>query len=138
MPAALAPRRALLALLLAALTLALGCSKGGPAPEDSDPRQLRLKQIFQMSKMSKKGNQPPAKTLEDFRQAEQIFPRGFRALKTGECVFDWAAYANPSAASTAVLAYEKDVPGKGGYVVLLNGTVKNMTADEFKAAQSPR
>ncbi|AMV36268.1 hypothetical protein [Planctomyces sp. SH-PL62] len=33
-----------------------------------------------------------------------------------------------------ILAYGKDVPTKGGAVLLLNRTVRRMTADEFKAA----
>ena len=33
-----------------------------------------------------------------------------------------------------VLAYEKDVPQKGGAVVMADGTVKAMTPEEFQAA----
>ena len=33
-----------------------------------------------------------------------------------------------------VVAYEKDVPASGGYVLLTSGQVKKMTADEFQAA----
>ena len=42
----------------------------------------------------------------------------------------------PDAAST-VLAYQKDVPEKGGEVLMQDGTPKKMTADEFKAARKP-
>ena len=41
------------------------------------------------------------------------------------------------AESTEVLAYEKQVPETGGYVLLLNRVIRNMTADEFKAAPRP-
>ncbi len=34
-----------------------------------------------------------------------------------------------------VLAYEKNVPTEGGLVLMLNRSVKKLTADEFKAAR---
>ena len=42
----------------------------------------------------------------------------------------------PEAAST-VLAYHKDVPEKGGEVLMQNGKARKMTAEEFKAAPKP-
>ena len=39
--------------------------------------------------------------------------------------------------SNEVLAYQKEVPENGGYVLMLNRVVKKMTADEFKAAPAP-
>jgi hypothetical protein len=39
--------------------------------------------------------------------------------------------------SQEILAYQKDVPQSGGYVLLLNRTAKKMTADQFKSAPTP-
>ena len=36
--------------------------------------------------------------------------------------------------SNTVLGYEKDVPEKGGAVAMGDGSVKTMTAEQFKAA----
>jgi hypothetical protein len=36
--------------------------------------------------------------------------------------------------SNTVLAYEKDVPTKGGYALYGDGSIKKLTADEFKKA----
>jgi len=36
--------------------------------------------------------------------------------------------------SNTILAYEKDVPSKGGLVLLGDGSVRKVTADEFKKA----
>jgi hypothetical protein len=115
-----------------------GCSKSAPSAATS-PRVTRLEQIFQMSVMRKKGSQPRAKGIEDFKVAQQSYPEGYQALHSGECVFAWSTYANPPAdLSAAVLAYEKAVPKQGGYVVMLDGKVKEMTAEEFKAVAPKR
>ena len=122
--------------LLALLIIAPGCANRHPAtPEDGSPQVVRLREIFRMAQMRKKGNQPRATRVEDFKQAELAYPQGFQALRSGACVFVWGAYADPSAdRATTVLAYEKEVPSQGGYVVMLDGTVKTMTAEEFNAA----
>ena len=36
-----------------------------------------------------------------------------------------------------MLAYHKDVPEKGGEVLMQDGTAKKMTAEEFQAAPKP-
>jgi hypothetical protein len=126
--------------LLALLTLAPGCAnRNAASPEDGSPQVVRLQEIFRMAQMRKKGNQPPATRIEDFKQAELAYPQGFQALRSGACVFVWGAYTNPSAdRATTVLAYEKEVPSQGGYVVMLDGKVKTMTAEEFNAAKPGR
>ncbi|MBN9518530.1 hypothetical protein J0H58_08430 [bacterium] len=59
---------------------------------------------------------------------------GYAALRDGACVMYWGgSLPGPNAGST-VLAYEKSVPEKGGLALFQNGTVKQVTADEFKAA----
>jgi hypothetical protein len=125
-------------LLPAFLLVQGGCSKPAPRGEDS-PRVDRLEQIFQMAMIRKKGSQQLPKKIEDFKNAQQSYPLGYQALRGGECVFVWTTYANPPAdPSAAVLAYEKGVPKDGGYVVMLDGKVKPMTADEFTASSTPK
>ena len=42
---------------------------------------------------------------------------------------------DPPGTSKTIIAYEKDVPTKGGYVVMANGmTLRQMTAAEFQSA----
>jgi hypothetical protein len=83
--------------------------------------------------------------LEDVGEAYRVFtimlcPTGVRAMKQGEVVVLWGATLpdtgeEPGKADTPeVLAYQKQVPEQGGYVLLLNRTIRKMTADEFKAA----
>jgi hypothetical protein len=54
------------------------------------------------------------------------------AIRDGSVVYVWGATLSPG--STAVLAYEKKAEAEGGWVLLQDGTVKQMTADEFRGA----
>jgi hypothetical protein len=122
--------------LLVLLGLGAGCGKKDVQPEGRSPRLLRLEQIFRMAQMRKKGNQPPATSLQDFAPSAPSYPLAVQALESGECVFVWSAYAAPPASpAMTVLAYEKEVPSQGGYVVTLDGKVKAMSAEEFRAAR---
>ena len=38
----------------------------------------------------------------------------------------------PAGTAKTILAYEKDVPASGGLVLMAEGSVRSMTADEFK------
>jgi hypothetical protein len=64
---------------------------------------------------------------------EPALPNAWPLIQDGAIVVVWKAGYSPS--STAVLAYEKNAPAGGGKVLLRNGTVKEMTAGEFKAAK---
>lgn len=59
-------------------------------------------------------------------------------LKSGRIVFLYnvrlVQIANMGGTSNVVLAYVKDVPTKGGQVLMADGSVRKMTADEFKKA----
>jgi len=63
---------------------------------------------------------------------------GFVSQYTGDVVVVWGAKMAGEGSSGSgtgeVIAYEKKVPTEGGFVLLTSGTVKQMTADEFKAA----
>jgi len=57
-------------------------------------------------------------------------------LKSGEYVFLFGVKPVQMTAGTSntVLAYEKTVPTNGGYVAYGDGSVKKLTADDFKKA----
>jgi hypothetical protein len=71
----------------------------------------------------------PPKKIEDLKGLDS---RTIKALQDGDYVVLWGARENTPA--TAVIAYEKDVPKKGGMVANFTGSVVRMTAEEFKAA----
>jgi hypothetical protein len=59
-------------------------------------------------------------------------------VKSGDVVVLWGTTLQGEGdvgKDEIVVAYEKDVPTSGGFVLLSAGTVKKMTADEFKAAR---
>jgi hypothetical protein len=66
------------------------------------------------------------------RQYEGIYPGAVHSLKQGKYVVVWGVKDKDSG---TVLAYEKDAPTKGGAVLMADGTVREMTADELKAAK---
>src|SRR5262249_1475673 len=80
-------------------------------------------------------NRGPAKAA-DLAQYESLDPFGSRAVKSGDVVVVWGAKmaGEGGGGSGAVIAYEKAVPTDGGSVLLDDGKVKAMTADEFKNA----
>jgi hypothetical protein len=56
---------------------------------------------------------------------------GFQALQSGQYVAVWGVTADDS---RTVLAYQKDATKQGGAVLMADGSVKNMSADELQAA----
>lgn len=74
--------------------------------------------------------------LAELAALEPQYPRGYEAVKSGEVVVLWGAQmpGEGSPGTDAVIAFEKKTPTEGGHVLLLNGTVRVMTADEFRSA----
>jgi hypothetical protein len=71
----------------------------------------------------------------DVMRNEALYPRGIQAIRSGEVKVIWGVKMPPAGTGgTEIIAYEKSVESEGGGVLLLNGEVKRMTADEFKAA----
>lgn len=115
-----------------ALTLLIGC--GGPPPSgsqfDMSTRQRigELMELLSSAQLSLK--RPPANVKELERYA-RAGPFAFEAVTKGEFVVIWNANLGQG---KAVVAYEKNVPTQGGWVVLQDRELKQMTAAEFQAA----
>jgi len=124
-------------LLPAAALASAGCSSQPSAGADEPVRAIELREageiLAQLSTETGKGYS----NVGQLAKYEQGFPLGFRALKAGEIIaFPGATMLGESAkgSTDAVVAYDKDVPTKGGLVLLHNRTVKQMSADEFRSA----
>jgi hypothetical protein len=85
-------------------------------------------------------NKPPEK-FADLGSVRAVSGNAYDAVRTGEVVLRYGASLPDTkeepggSPSDEVLAYQKQVPEGGGKVLMLNRTVKTMTAEEFKAAK---
>ncbi len=78
---------------------------------------------------------PPAKA-EDLAPYFENDKRLLEALKSGKIQFQYnvpiADIIKAKGIANTILAYEKNLPTKGGYAAFANGDVKKLTAEEFK------
>jgi hypothetical protein len=74
---------------------------------------------------------PPARPA-DVAAFDGPYPAASAGLVNGEIVYVWGAGLGGDA--TKVLAWEKKADKEGGWVLMQDGTVKQMTADELKNA----
>ena len=131
------PLKPLAALIL--VILAAGCSSSSGAGEAVPPATIDLQEVADLLRSAAGTGRTPTK-LSDLAATQSMYPRGYEALKSGEIVVLWGApiagegAASEGGAPKAVLAHEKKTPAEGGYVLLQDGTVEQLTADEFKAA----
>jgi hypothetical protein len=122
-------RRLLAALLLFA---AAGCGspeapKGSGTPSGKDALTdlgVLLKEFGEQKK------RPPAKAA-DIEPVEPLHQAAYVGLVRGDIVYVWGA---PLSGGSDVIAFEKQADTAGGWVLLQDGTVKEMIADQFRAA----
>jgi hypothetical protein len=127
----------ILTLLLAPLS-GCGSSSGLPAADPSE--EAALQQVGEMLRDFQLTAGSPPQSLKQLQSNAGASLGGFERLKSSGIVVVWGAALPDTreepggSPADDVLAYGKDVPEKGGAVLLLNRTVRRMTADEFKAA----
>jgi predicted amidohydrolase YtcJ len=75
---------------------------------------------------------------QDLQKYLTEFPDVSQALQNGDIVIYWNVRfpddMQQQGTSNTVLGYEKDVPAKGGMVIMGDGSVREMTAQEFQTA----
>lgn len=113
--------------LLAALA---GCSSSNRTSFDPTGKH-KMAEIGQMLITLKESNSPPPSSLDDFGRVEPMVPLSAAELRSGEIVFFWGKGLS---SATKVLAHEKKAATEGGWVLMTDGSVKQMSADEFKSA----
>jgi hypothetical protein len=120
-----------LALALGAGILA-GCGDSKNATVGSDAKDP-LKDLGEMLKsLSEEKRKPPSK-LSELESVEPLIPLAGPKIRSGEIVYVWGTeYA---AGGNKIAAYEKKAATEGGWILLQNGTVKQVTVDEFNAAK---
>jgi hypothetical protein len=132
-------RLRILSLAFAGATLAfLGCSSGGGGG-DADPQARedlgKIGMAYHNFNDAMRGRGP--RNLEEFKPyVEGGSKTAYDGLKEGRYVFIWnVRLLDMQPPHETVLGYEKDVPTRGGPVLFGDASVKNLTAEEFKAAR---
>jgi len=109
-----------------------GCGDSKKARVGSDAKDP-LNEFGEMLKsLAEEKRKPPSK-MSELESVEANIPLAGPKIRDGQIVYVWGT--EYSAGGTKIAAYEKKAPSEGGWVLLQNGTVKQMTADEFNAAK---
>jgi hypothetical protein len=126
-------RRAIVGCLLS-LTLA-GCG-GGQDFKEMPADERGLKQFAELYRNYATKNKRGPRSIKELAIKGQGHPIAQEMLSSGELVVQWgAAVVAENENADAVLAYARSVPDQGGMVLMQDTwTIKNMTAEEFKAA----
>ncbi len=135
------PKSILTACCLA--ILAAGCGPSNQPRTADQVGQDNLAQVGELYRHFQFSKKKPPQKLADFNLVRTLGGNGFEALRSGNIVLLYNATLPDTDEDTGhaetgeVLAYQKQVPESGGYVLMLNRTIKKMTAEEFKAAPRP-
>lgn len=117
-----------------------GCGPQNVQYTADQAEEMKLLEVGEVLREYQLFKTTPPKTLKDLSKASGSSPGGYEAVRSGDVVVQWDATlpdtnekpgANPS---DKVLAYLKRVPKDGGPVLMLDRTVRRMTAEEFQAA----
>ena len=123
------------------LLLAAGCGGSNRTITPDEGREGVLTQVGSMYLACQVSKNAPPQKLADLNSVRAVSGNAYEAVRSGEIVLRYGAKLPDTkeepggSPSDEILAYEKQVPESGGKVLLLNRTVKTMTADEFKAAK---
>jgi hypothetical protein len=90
-----------------------------------------LRQFAQFYLIQETSGRPP-KSLADLPDFRRDMPEVAKAIDDGIYVVHWGVRGNTAGRSNTILAHVRDAPTAGGVVVMLDGSVHNMTAEEFK------
>jgi hypothetical protein len=127
--------RACAEAVLAAI-VPVGCGHSTAGPDSA--AQLKIGQIGQLFHIYQKRQSSPPQGIKDVESLRVNLPAAVGSIRSGEVLVYWGAgISRGPEASSPVLAYHKDVPEKGGEVLMQDGTAKKMSAEEFKAAPKP-
>jgi hypothetical protein len=135
------PKSILMMCSLAFLVAGCGGQNAPRTPDEWD--QDNLTQVGELYRHYQFTKKKPPQSFADLNAVRTLAGNGYESIRTGNVVLLYGATLPDTgeepgeAGSDQVLAYRKEVPESGGYVLMLNRSVKKMTAEEFKAAPRP-
>jgi hypothetical protein len=118
-----------------------GCGPTNHPVTTDEVKDNALSDVGELYRVYTAQKKKPPGRFADFKPMEPMSPVGYHALERGELIVRYQATLpdteeGPSKGpGDEVLAYEKDVPSSGGKVLMIDRTIRTMTADEFKAAK---
>jgi hypothetical protein len=130
------PKTLLVSLVLILLGVT-GCSRTKTDANDQQGPAQELHEIATILPLYSGQHKRGPDKASDLAPYEAGAPLGYRAVVANEIVIVWGATMpgeGEGGGTEAVIAYEKKSPTAGGWVLLQNGKVLEMTADQFQAA----
>jgi hypothetical protein len=119
--------------LCSVLTLSVltcGCGKND---RDPDAAMVNgLKDIWQAYKLHSETHKRPPTTSAELIRLGVAFPYLQELLDQNRVVVRWGAVLGADDGKS-ILAYEKETPEQGGFVLLTSGAVQKMSVDEYSA-----
>jgi hypothetical protein len=134
------PKRIIMAACLALVAAGCGATTSGPMTQ-TQGEEFSLNQVGELCRMYQHAKKKPPEKLADLATVKSMAENGYEALRNGKAVLLYGATLPDTKEEPGggpddeVLAYVAEVPQSGGKVLMLNRTVKTMTADGFKAAK---
>jgi hypothetical protein len=120
-----------LTFVMALAAMAVGCR--GATPTAVSPKSAKLQEVFDMYQHFIKSHEKPPHQLSDLTGSryEGIAPTAVAELKKGNLIVVWDLQGKDA---SKVLAYEKQALTQGGSVLMADGSMREMSADELRAA----
>jgi len=94
-----------------------------------------LKELVGVYRYLEYSKLPAPRKPDDFNDHVDSMPNASERIKQGDYVIAWGVGRSTAPGSaTQILAHEKKAPTDGGFVLLRDGTVKQVSPAEFAAA----
>lgn len=125
--------RASLSFVPIIIFLVMGCTSSKKESTGTDqPVNMALPEVLELYfAYDKAANKPPTK-LADFDKLKQSWPRGYKAIQSGDVIVIWGV----NLAADKPIAYEKGTAEKGGLVLFGSGATKRLTPEDFSSAKN--